>query len=274
MNQVHIITVATHSQFYFPYLIESVERHGNQLTILGFNEEWKGFNWKFKKMLIYLQSLPPNDIACFLDGYDVVCLRDLDDFANKFIELKNKYKCKIIVAMDIHYPKYYQLLSSMYFSRCNNKYLNSGTYIGYVKDLIIMLNNILNINKNDDADDQQLLTNYCIIKNNDIYIDSNNEIFLTIVASLQDINKYVEINNNKLKYNNQYPYFIHAPGSGYLDNILLNLGYNLPESISDKVYNNFFKNKILLYIKLFFRDNYLYIIFIILIIIIIYKLKT
>ena len=33
---LHIVTVATDSQYYFPYLVESCEQHGLKLEILGF----------------------------------------------------------------------------------------------------------------------------------------------------------------------------------------------------------------------------------------------
>ena len=44
MSNLHIITVATHAQYYFPYLVESIKNYGNNLTVLGFNEKWRGFN--------------------------------------------------------------------------------------------------------------------------------------------------------------------------------------------------------------------------------------
>ena len=273
MNNLHIITVATHAQYYFPYLVESIKKNGNNLKVVGFNEKWGGFNWRLKKMISYLDSLKSNDIICFLDGYDVLCLRNLAELNSKFIELKNKYNCKIITGYDNVQPKVYSIFTSMYFGKCDNKLLNAGTYIGYTKDIIIILNNILKLNKDDAADDQILMTKYCNLNKNEIYIDINNEIFLTINSPLQDLSKIVEIDNNKLKYNNQYPFFIHAPGSGYLDNILVKLNYKLDKSINNELYDNFFKNKVMLYTKLIIKDYYIHIIILILILISIYKLK-
>lgn len=274
MSNLHIITVATHAQYYFPYLVESIKNYGNNLTVLGFNEKWRGFNWKFKKMISYLDLLEPNDIACFIDGYDVLCLRNLSELSDKFIELKNKHNCKIIAGFDNSPLKTYSVISTMYFGKCNKLLLNSGTYIGYVKDIIIVLNDILELNDNDSADDQILMTKYCNINKNKnkIYIDVNNEIFLTINSPLQDLSKFVNIENNKLEYNNQYPFFIHAPGSGYLDNVLLKLNYNLDRNINNELNNNFFKNKVILYIKHFIRDYYMYIL-LIMFLIIMYKLR-
>jgi hypothetical protein len=42
-----IITVATNSKYYFPYLKESIKRNGGELVVLGYNEEWTGFSLKY-----------------------------------------------------------------------------------------------------------------------------------------------------------------------------------------------------------------------------------
>ena len=41
---MHIVTVVTHSENYFPYLVESCKRNGSDLIILGYGEKWLGFN--------------------------------------------------------------------------------------------------------------------------------------------------------------------------------------------------------------------------------------
>lgn len=46
-DTVHVVTVATESKSYFPYLVESCKRHGGQLEVLGMGEKWEGFNWKY-----------------------------------------------------------------------------------------------------------------------------------------------------------------------------------------------------------------------------------
>lgn len=279
MEKLHIITVATHSQYYFPYLVESVKRHGKNLEVLGFNEKWLGYNWKFKKMLSHLTTLPDDDIACFMDGYDVLCLRNLDELTNKFIEIKNRTNCKMIAGgygttnEVTSFSRLNSILGHMFYGKCNNTSLNSGLYIGYVKDLLIIISNIMEINNKDDAEDQVLLTKYCNKNCDDIYVDDNCELFLNIYAPLKELSKYVDIHNNKIKYNNNYPFFIHACGGGYLDDTLIKLNYTLDKSINDELYDNHFKKKIPVYIKIIIKSYYKQIIGIILIFFIIYKLK-
>ena len=247
MNNLHIVTVATHSQYYFPYLVESCKRNGKELTVLGYGEKWKGFNWRFKLVLDYLNKLNGNDIVCFVDGYDVICTRNLNKLADEFLKLKNKHNCKIVVGEDkliINniYGYMCELTLKYYFGKCKNKSLNAGTYIGQVKDLINILEKIYNLFPIDSADDQILLTKYCKKNANDIYIDTENNLFLTLGSPYQEIDQYLNFKDNKAYYQNNAPFFIHGAGGTYLDNIIIKMNYPYQDKINIQIYNNFNKN--------------------------------
>ena len=96
--KTHIITVATSSELYFPYLVDSCKKNGIPLTVLGYGEKWTGFCFKFDKMIQYLKKLDPNDVVCFIDGYDVICVRNLNEITDVFLQLKKRTNCKIIIA--------------------------------------------------------------------------------------------------------------------------------------------------------------------------------
>ena len=95
MNQYHIITVATDPKYYFPYLVESCKNLGKELKVLGMGEKWEGFNWKYKQMVEYLNQLPKTDIVCFVDGYDVVCCRNLNELPRAFLKIKKNIIAKL-----------------------------------------------------------------------------------------------------------------------------------------------------------------------------------
>jgi len=233
MNNLHIVTVATESDYYFPYLVESCKRNGKELTVLGYGEKWKGFTWKFRLMLDYLKGLNDYDIVCFVDGYDVICTRNLNELKDEFIKIKNETNCKIIVGHAkfikdniFHYLSYLGDVNK--FGQCNNIDINSGTYIGYVIDLLEILQNIYNLNPNDTADDQILMIKYCnISNNNDIFIDTDNKLFLSLDKGFAEIDYVIKVNNKEIIYKNNRPFFLHAPGQTYLDNTIRLLGYNL-----------------------------------------------
>jgi len=269
MDDLYIVTVVTKTNYYFPYLVESCEKNGKKLTILGYNEKWEGFTWRFKLLINFLKKLKSNDIVCFIDGYDVICTRNLNNLKNEFIKLKNETNCKIIIGhdkiinTDIYYMNY--MFVNLYFGKCKNNNLNAGTYIGYVKDLIDILSYIyMEINENNKLDDQQLLTTYCN-SNNDIYIDIHNKLFLVINKPFSEIDNYIQVKNNEIIYNNNTPFFIHCPGNTYLENILKLLNYNVPNNKIQKT----MKKRLYDTIYMYFKNNILIVSFILFILIII-----
>jgi len=240
MNDLHIITVANESKYYFNYLIESCINNGKDLEILGFGETWKGFNWRNKLILEYLQKLDLNDIICFIDGYDVICVRDLSTIKDDFIKIKNRENCKLIFGSEIPKSIINEHLNNTHFKKCKNLRLNFGTYIGYVSDILEIISKVFKLNSNLDANDQKLMIEYCNLNPNEIYIDKNSELFLTICTSLKEIDDFIVFNNNEIIYENSKPYFIHGPGSTLLDNIIIKLGYNYDKKVKYELYIKYF----------------------------------
>lgn len=268
MNNLHIVTVATESKYYFPYLVKSCKKHGKELEVLGYGEKWQGFNHKFALMVDYLKKLPPNDIVCFVDGYDVLCVRDLNEMKREFIKKSKEKKCKIIVAQDKHTNYFFDFIHPYLFGTCKNLYLNSGTYIGYVSDLLKILNKIYKKNPDKEKDDQKLLTDYCNHNEKQFYVDVKNTFFFTQVSFLSEIDNYINIKNNEVIVNHENPFFIHAP-HGYLDNLIIKLGYNYDNNnkINNQIFVEEFTNKIWKGAL----KNYIIIFLVIIFIIIIYK---
>jgi procollagen-lysine,2-oxoglutarate 5-dioxygenase len=233
-KNIEVITISTDNKFYYPYLVESCKKNKGKLTTLGMGEEWQGYNWKFKKMLNYLTNLSDDMIVCFVDGYDVISSRDLTELAYEFIKLKNKYKCKIIAGCDEYGFIGKKIVAHMSFGKCDNHYLNSGTYIGYVKDLKDIISKIYHLNPSDSADDQVLMVQYYNEHPGEIHIDHECKLFLTLMYPLIEVDYFtpITINNNKLHaidYKSM-PFFVHAPGNGFLNNIIIKLGYGTPDS--------------------------------------------
>ena len=99
--------------------------------------------------------------------------------------------------------------------------------MGYVSDLIDIVSQLQKINKDDSADDQILLTKFCDMNRDSIYIDVNFELFLTFDKPFFEIDGYLSITSDKkVYYKGKRPFFIHGPGQTYLDNTLKKIGYN------------------------------------------------
>jgi hypothetical protein len=251
MSNLYIVTVATHNEFYFPYLVKSCKRFGYELMVLGYGQKWLGYNWKFKLMIDFLKLINPNDIVCFIDGYDVICNRDLNELKDEFIKFKNNNNdIKVIVS---HNKFTFKTMLVGEFSKITmNNYdddlINTGSYVGYASDLLLVLEEIYNLNANDDDDDQYLFTEYYKNHKNSIYIDVDYNFFIVLHKYLLNIDKYFEIKDHNAYYNNKQPFFIHGPGYTNLNILIQKLGYDLSDdnghSILNKMKNCYLKKVI------------------------------
>ena len=245
MSKLYILTVATKIDYYLPWLIESCKKNNNNLIILGLGMEWQGYNWRNKLILNFLKTINDNDIVCVIDGYDIICTRDLNELKTEFLKLYYKHNCKIITGSDtkFKYDIYGYMNHYLLMGMCNYNFLNAGTYIGHAKDLKYIINNIYNLNPNDNADDQELMTQYCSLNKEEFYIDTNNDIFFTFVYPLKELSELVEIKNNNVYYKNKKPFFVHANVCGLLNNIIIKLGYNITKKEIKDIYTKLKKNK-------------------------------
>jgi len=277
MNDVHIVTIATESKYYFKYLQETCKKNGKELEVLGYGEEWKGFNWRLHLIINYLKKINPSDIVVFVDGYDVICIRNLLELKELFLTIKSREKCKIIVAEDkIDNNIWMRISQYYYFGTCKNSNINAGTYIGTAEDILYVLTNVININSDEMADDQILLTKYCNLNNNDVYIDIYNEIFVAIGSMFNEIDHRFKITNNEIIFDDKYkPFFIHGPFSTFLDEIIIKMGIYNNDNVKKSIREDFWNKKVYQLSKNFIYEHtefiIIFVIIIILIIVIYYK---
>ena len=97
------------------------------------NESWTGYQDKIFGVKTAIQHIPPNDIICFVDAYDVIALAEPDEIVKKFKE----YNCDLLLSTELNsYPegkkeRYQELFDQIGHPKTNFKYVNAGGYIGY-----------------------------------------------------------------------------------------------------------------------------------------------
>ncbi len=259
MNKIYYLTYATHSERLFHVLKDSAVNNNINLHIIGYGDKWKGWKKRSLQILNHIKKLDKNQIICHIDGFDSIILGSDDELYNKFIKIiGNK---KIIFSVD----KPYNSLSIFYklkkFNLCNDIFISAGLYIGYNYYIQELLQKFINSNI---TDDQKYFSSLCDT-NDEIGYDDNNIIFYNYQHFE---NKYkLNYNNERLILNNNKPVIISAPGNTKIYNILNKFGYNYTENIKNNDIKFLIKNV---------KDDYKYfwkeIIFIILFIIVIYKL--
>ena len=230
---LHIVTIATREAFYLPYLRASCRRHGKVLTVLGMGRqaEWKGLTTKLKWMLQYLSLKPDEDLVCFVDGYDVICTRDLKELPQAFHSICKRHGGQVVVAHNLYPRSWMHLVHKVYYKRCKGYNLNSGTYMGRVLDIRRMIQRTMSLNRTYKTNsDQQLLTLECIANPKQFCIDRDSALFLNINDFGQDLRPHVQIKGGYLTYDGRQPFFVHANGNGILDTILVDLGYFIRKS--------------------------------------------
>jgi len=261
MDNIYLITVATHNEGYYNALKKSAHKNDYELVTLGWGQKWEGFIMKYKLLMENLNKFDDNDIIVLTDAYDVI----VTDKKEVVIEKFKKFKKPILLSKDGYTGEsIFNYLHDTIFDTCHNYRICAGLMMGYVwalKELIILMcGNNLEKCKELNLDDQMLIINIC--KNNknfftkNIAIDNNSEIFYNTygkVDKLQfnfNVTDIFYINKNKLyiKDTDISPCFIHGPANTNLNNVCS--FYNLPiskKSSRDMLYR----------IKLYAKPQYL-----------------
>lgn len=167
-------TIATHKTPELERLIDSFKKSNIPLVILGYGCKWQGFGNKLLWFKEHLEKYGDNNhIALFVDAYDVVCLASEQEIVKKFISFKKPivFSGEKGCHPDPSLAKHFNHINSPF------RYPNSGTYIGYSKNILNMLQKIY---VKPYEDDQLFATKY-IIKNPLVCaIDKRCQIFLTL----------------------------------------------------------------------------------------------
>ena len=165
---IHYVCVATESRLYFPYLKQLLP----ELVVLGMGMVWKGYIMKYEMLISYLETLKNHDILCFIDAYDVLPTKNIINLEKQFVKFSNSHPdVKMVVGGGIIEYKIQKICNDFIFDSSD---LNSGTYIGYVKNIKLVLSYILQQSIIDN-NDQVALVKYAKQNPNDIYIDTNND---------------------------------------------------------------------------------------------------
>jgi hypothetical protein len=215
------ITIATKPHDVLTHLQKKVQLNNENITILGQQENrfigWNSqgnFGVKIQEVFNYLQrsELSDDDIILFSDAYDVV-------YYGTFTEILEKYKmfnspivfgCETDCSPDLSLAKYYTDTTMQF------PYLNSGLFIGRVKELRHCMKGYEYNDKHDD----QIFWMHKFFQNPDkIKLDYDNKLFLNTHGI--DENDLI-YKNNRVYYHDKEPTFVHVNGANKgLVNILI-----------------------------------------------------
>ena len=235
---MRVVTVATHSERYYPILQKSCEDRGVNLEVLGWGLRWQGLTWKLKLMNEYIQTLDDNEIVMFIDGFDTIILQDLSYIETCF----RSCDTSIVFSSEKENPStigaYIQ--RKMFGPVRGNIYINTGMYVGYAHALKQLYKHLHDeLIHQPSANDQRLVAQ--LLRSGKIpsfKLDTDNKLFLNILDfNFMDKNirlhnnEFVRIspnNNGKLlnKINDFTPCVLQAPARTNIMELLKYLNYD------------------------------------------------
>ena len=231
---VVLITVATHDYGYLQVLKESCNRHGFELIVLGWGATYTGHLMKTELTIPFLEKCDPMQIVMFVDGFDSLIMRNVDDVESIFVKMNVPFifSADMKLTHDMYLDEYIGKITGV-VNRvvCNSSpdagMLNSGLFIGYAASLLRVLRESVDMTQKlpDIKSNQRMLQEVC--KTNPFAIDTNRHLFYNRNFTFLRKEKF---RNGEfwVKTNDAYtqPCVISAPAGGSLDDILKELNYS------------------------------------------------
>jgi hypothetical protein len=211
-----LITVVTHSDFYFPILKESCSKNNLDLIVLGFGKKWEGFTWRFGLLKEYLLSLDPSEIVLVTDGFDVIVL-NTNDIMEKF----RSYKTDILFSAEYVKSYFYNWINQTIYPECHGGNLSVGAYMGKVSALLKFYDQFCKLNdcSQFNLEDQRAVSKWCP---NTIKLDTKGLIFYN-----HNLTTSYNTKGNKILTPDTEPCIVHGAGNANLHPIAELYGYDI-----------------------------------------------
>ena len=184
----------------------------------------------------FCQNINPQDVVCFIDGFDSVILESKKEILSRFQQMNKRVIFSRASNKITIRTKYIQ---DKLFGNCNNNRLNTGMYIGYAQDIIDIWEGFSNNN-----DDQKFITTKCQREKhiNKISIDLDNYIFYNYSPNdhLKVIKQKLYIDNNSNSC-----CIISSPGDQDINKILSEIGFKKIPKVQKQIvrrFTTYFKN--------------------------------
>ena len=223
MSNLHLVTVATHSEGYLPVLEQQVKERGMELKKLGWGKKYTGHFMKDLEMMEFLEKdAKSGDLVIFVDGFDSLMLAPKEEIIKKFEETG----AKMLFSVENVTP-YLSFIHAAVFERVAGKYINSGLYMG---ERDFMLKFLKDIYSSDDFNRESNQKNWCnqlhkLEVTNDfdgIKLDKDSKIFLNHSFTTSN---YPSMKDKRVELKKQKPCFVQGNGKEDMSWIINKTGH-------------------------------------------------
>lgn len=126
------------------YLIDTADLVNINLEFIGVGETYTNFTNRLYFLQEYLYNIPPDEIVLVMDGYDTLINSPLEKIESEF----KSYQTRILISAEKMFTYQWDRFKDKFDNiQSEYRYVNAGTFIGYVKDILEMLKDLLEINK-------------------------------------------------------------------------------------------------------------------------------
>lgn len=143
---LHICTVASHKTKGLEQLLTSCKHYGVKIDVLGLGLPYRGMIEKLIYVQKYIQTLPDKDIVMFVDAYDVLILDTPESILKKFLKMDAPF----VISVERFCFPYGDRASEFPKGPTTFRYINSGSYIGYVRYIKDLFKELSPFNIGDD----------------------------------------------------------------------------------------------------------------------------
>lgn len=222
-NVLQAVTVGTDPVDGYQRYVESTGVYGIPYVCLGFGKPWcgndmaKGAGGGHKVVLLkqYLEKFDDNDdrLLIFTDCYDVVFCVSPDKIIDKFNEMKSRDKFDILISSEAHIWPDKSLEPQFPDVGTPYKFLNSGGFMGSIKDIKKMIQPHIE-SYDDDQYYYQIQYLKSVKKETELVIklDAKAEIFQTLSSHFYYIDIDFGRSSIKNSLTNSEPLVIHGNG--------------------------------------------------------------
>ena len=247
MTDITCLSIATDKNDCYARYVASCEKYGINPCVMGLGRKWCGGNMakgpggghKINLLREFISTADDDGLFLFTDNYDVIMNDHINILLTKY---KKYYNGKIVFAGETAcWPD--QSLSERYPDVAGGiatKYLNSGLFIGSVRDIKKLIETPIR----NDADDQLYYTNKFLENQSKIVIDYDCRLFLCLNGITNDI--HIDKSKSCVLYKGERPAFIHGNGPEsvkiFLNNNVTNYcieynstyGHRVPSNVLDR----------------------------------------
>lgn len=213
LERFHVCTVATYRHPNLEKLIQSCHKNGINLDILALGHPYFGNGTKFIHLVQYLNALNEDDIVMFVDAFDVLIVSSKKKILRKFLRENTPF----LMSAEMNCAPHPHLASSYPPAPTPFKYINTGSFIGYVRNLKAWLQDLQPISARE-CDQGQTTIHYLKHPNNRQHfkLDYHCRLFLPLYL-LHDHEVKIDKTHRIVEcmITHSYPCLIHANGQSF-----------------------------------------------------------